>query len=346
MNNNTKELIMNKLNKIGVSALCGSLAAISAANAGDLTVTGGADITWVSQEGAVTGNPMGIGSNFGFSGSGELDNGWSVALSIAHDNGGGYSNTSVTVGVPGTGDFLLNQGGTGTGIQRMDDMTPTVWEEADGAGLSAGINKVTGTAGGATIEWTPSMTPDGLAARIAYSPDSDSEPSGDKAMAGVSGPKGQGWDVTLTATDALHGVAGLTAYAGYSQVDQFANTTAISGDVDETVFGAKYAMGSFTVGYQRSVEDTGRAATNTEYTNTAYGITFNVNDDLSIGYNHVESDVTTTTNVTAEADSLQAAYTMGGATFRIAEVDVKNQAYSTAAGTDVESTIISLGLAF
>ena len=38
---------MNKLNKIGVSALCGSLAAISAANAGDLTVTAGADLTWV-----------------------------------------------------------------------------------------------------------------------------------------------------------------------------------------------------------------------------------------------------------------------------------------------------------
>ena len=33
---------MNKLTKLGVSALCGSLAAISAANAGDLTVTGSA----------------------------------------------------------------------------------------------------------------------------------------------------------------------------------------------------------------------------------------------------------------------------------------------------------------
>ena len=37
---------MNKLTKVGCSALCGSLAAISAANAGDLTVTGGADLTF------------------------------------------------------------------------------------------------------------------------------------------------------------------------------------------------------------------------------------------------------------------------------------------------------------
>ena len=81
---------MNKLNKIGISALCGSLAAILAANAGELTVTGGADVTWTSLSGQVTGNPLGIGSNFGFSGSGELDNGWTVDLSIAHTNVGAY----------------------------------------------------------------------------------------------------------------------------------------------------------------------------------------------------------------------------------------------------------------
>ncbi len=73
---------MNKLTKIGASALCGSLAAISAANAGDLTVSGGADMTWVSQEKAVVGQPIGLGSNYTFSGSGELDNGWNVKLNI------------------------------------------------------------------------------------------------------------------------------------------------------------------------------------------------------------------------------------------------------------------------
>jgi len=48
--------------------------------------------------------------------------------------------------------------------------------------------------------------------------------------------------------------------------------------------------------------------------------------------------------VTAEADSIQAAYTMGGATIRIAEVDVENQTYTAA--SDYEATILSLGLAF
>ena len=36
---------MNKLTKIGASALCGSLAAVSAASAGDMTVTGGVDMS-------------------------------------------------------------------------------------------------------------------------------------------------------------------------------------------------------------------------------------------------------------------------------------------------------------
>ena len=77
-----------------------------------------------------------------------------------------------------------------------------------------------------------------------------------------------------------------------------------------------------------------------------YSITFNVNDDLSVGYNHVESDESGNSKETAEASSIQAAYTMGGATFRIAEVDVSNQSYSTAATADLDATIISLGLAF
>ena len=71
---------MNKLTKVGCSALCGSLAAISAANAGDMTVTGGVDMTWTSLEDGTTGNPIGIGSNLTFKGSGELDNGWTFDL--------------------------------------------------------------------------------------------------------------------------------------------------------------------------------------------------------------------------------------------------------------------------
>jgi len=338
---------MNKLTKYGVSALCGSLAAISAAHAGDLTVTGGADMTWMSKSDDTTGNPLGIGSNFTLKGAGELDNGWAVDLTIAMTNANAYSNTSVKVGVPGVGDILANQGGSGTGIQRMDDMTPTVWEEADGAGLSATINKISGGSAGATLEITPSVTPDGLTARFAWTPDADGGSSiADKTTGAAAGVEGSAWDLTLEATEDLHGMAGLTLYGGMAEVDRYTDAAGNSGNRDETVYGFKYAMGGFTIGYQITDEDTGETGV-TGYENTSYGITFSVNDDLSIGYGHTESDGSgTSSKADPSADSLQVAYTMGGATFRIAEIDVENAGYTTAASGDKDSTVISLGLAF
>jgi outer membrane protein OmpU len=338
---------MNKLTKIGASALCGSLAAISSANAGDLTVTGGADMTWISLDDAVTGNPIGMGSNMTFAGSGELDNGWTVDLSIAHKNANAYSTTTVTVGVPGLGDFLIIQGGSGTGIDRMDDSTPTVWEEAYGTGLGHTIDTVSGASGGAGFEFTPSGTPDGLTARLSWSPNVSGSGSSDKGGSGAgAGVKQSGWDLTLDASSDLTGMEGLSLYGGISQVEVDQSGSTHSGDVEERTVGVKYAVGGFTLGYQWSEEENGRATTATKYSNEGYGITFAINDDLTIGYGHYESEQTSTTNVTEEATSVQLAYTMGGASFRIAESSGENIGYSTATGKDKDATTISVGLAF
>jgi hypothetical protein len=203
-----------------------------------------------------------------------------------------------------------------------------------------------GSSGGATVELTPEGMPDGMTVRAAWSPNADDEPASDKTGGGDSGTLGSGWDVTVEAGPDMIGVDGLTIYGGISQVDRFQNASGVDGDSEETVIGIKYAVGSFSMGYQVSDDDTGNKTTNKSYDNTMYSVTFNVNDDLSIGYAHVESTRESTANITAEADSIQAAYTMGGATFRIAEVDVENQTYSTAASADKDATIISLGLAF
>ena len=336
---------MNKITKIGASALCGSLAAISAANAGDLSVTGGVDMSWTSLPKADSGNPIGIGSNLTFSGSGELDNGWSVALSVAHTNANAYSNTNVVVGIPGLGDIRIDQGTTGTGIDRMDDNTPNVWEEAYGTGLSAGIDTVSGVSGGTNIEWTPN-TPDGTTVRVAWSPDVGGKNGNDKATGASESVKGGGFDITVEATGEGMGLEGLTLYGGVSQVETYQNTTAYNGDAQEMTVGAKFAVGSFTLGYQWSEEDNGRATTATKYTNDGYGITFAINDDLSVGYGHYESEQTSTTNVTEEAQSIQLAYTMGGATFSMAQSQGTNMGYTTAASGDRDATTISLGLAF
>jgi len=337
---------MNKLTKIGASALCGSLAAISAANAGDLSVTGGVDMSWVSLQKTNVGNPIGIGSNLTFSGSGELDNGWSVDLSVANTNANAYSNTNVTIGVPGLGDFRISQGVSGSGIDRMDDLTPNVWEEAYGTGLSTGIDTVGGVSGGSNIEWTPSMTPDGATVRLSWSPNAGGSGASDKGGSGtINGPQGSGYDATLTLTSDLHGMDGLTIFGGISSTEQETNASTYSGDKDERTMGATYAWGAWTVGYQWSEEDLGRATGATEYENDGYGITFQVNDDLSLGYNYYESNQKGN-GVTAEVDSIQIAYTMGGATIRLAEANGDNLSYQTGGTFDKDATTLSVGLAF
>jgi len=336
---------MNKVTKLGVSALCGSLAAMSAANAGDLSVTGGVDMSWITLGGQTTGNPIGMGSNLTFAGSGELDNGWNVALSVAMTNSDVYSNTNVTVTVPTLGDIRIDQGTSGTGIDRIDDVIPTVWEEADGWGLGSGIAKVAGGSSGSTIEYTPNMLPGGLTARIAFSPDAGGT-AADKARTAQQSAEGGAWDLMVEATSDLTGIEGLTLQAGMAEITQYTDSAAVTGDEEETTYAITYAAGGFTVGYQWSETDLGTTTSEQEYENEGYGITFNVNDDLSIGYNHYESAQTNTANVTAEATSIQIAYSVGGASVRLADGSVDNAAYQSTAAYDLEGTVLSVSLAF
>lgn len=338
---------MNKLTKIGASALCGSLAAVSAANAGDMTVTGGVDMSWISLPKQNVGNPIGIGSNLTFSGSGDLENGWTVAYTVANTNAQAFSNANVVITIPGTGDLRIDGGVSGTGIDRMDDMTPNVWEEAYGIGLAGTPNTVSGVSGGAGLEFTPSFTPDGLTARIAWSPDAGGGGAGDKSSTETSGSTlGSGYDITLEASSDLLGMEGMTLYGGISRIDRYQNSTAFNDDVDERTVGIKYAVGGFTLGYQWSEEENGRATTNTKYQNDAYGVTFSINDDLSIGYNNYKSERTSTTNIELEASSVQIAYSMGGVSVRLADGSIDNQNYTTGAGNQRDATTLSVALAF
>jgi len=339
---------MNKLSKIGASALCGSLAAISAADAGDLAVTGGIDMSWISLSDQVTGNPIGIGSNFSLSGSGELDSGWSVKLAVDLTNAAAYSSVNVTVGVPSVGDFIISTGLSGTGIDRMDDKTPNVWEEAYGTGLGTGVDTVSGASAGAGVEFTPNFMPDGLTLRAHASPLVSGKDSGDKSSSGASAStlKG-GFDITLDMTDALLGVDGLSVYGGISDIEQYVNAAAYSGNKKEKTMGFSYAMPvGLTLGAQWSEEDLGKASGALKYTNIGYGVTFSINDDLSIGYNLYKSDQDNDTDVELEASSFQIAYSMGGLSLRVADADVDNAKYSTAATNDLSATTVSVALAF
>ena len=347
---------MNKLTKVGCSALCGSLAAFSAATAGDLTVTGGADLTYFSQGGAVTGNPFGMASAVTFAGTGELDNGWTFALTIAEGDGVAYSATNVDIVMGGLGSLNFNQGNSGNGIVVYDNVLPTAWEEAHGAGLSGGVKTVTGigTSNNVAYRFPKAL---GTEIQVAYAFDVGSTDTADKATSSTSDSVGRGYDATIKINPSLGTeiLSGLNLYAGASTIEVYDNQTTLE-DKYEGVGAITYALGPVEIGAMWSGLYTGDDSTLTDYhsyKNHGFGIAFNVNDDLSVsygeyqsrkaGYNEAGMQTGEGTRV-VEVTSWQAAYTMGGASFRVADVTVDNALWVD--DDDESATIVSMSLAF
>ena len=127
---------MNKFTKIGLSALCGSLASISAASAGPIEVTGSALATWTGLGGQVSGNPLGMKSNMSFIGSGELDGGQTFTLTIVHNDKDAWSAADIVLNTNSIGSLTFSQG-NGSAISAYDDKTPTAWEEVWDTGSGA-----------------------------------------------------------------------------------------------------------------------------------------------------------------------------------------------------------------
>jgi len=332
---------MNKLTKIGVSALCGSLASVVSANAGALSVTGGATATYVSLDQETTGNPFGMASAMTFKGEGELDNGSTFVLSIAHTNKAAYTGSQIAITTPTLGTFRYDEGG-GTGLDRIDDMMPTAWEEVDGTGLGMGLQTVAGAGGSNDIEWEIGLgLPEGMATYVAFNPLPRGNKNANKVTGGATDDgqvDGIGWDVVVTHSGLYDG---LNVFAGYSEIDQ-----AGVSDRKQTAYGATFAIGGLTLGYQWSEDDNpAAAATADAYENQAYGVSFAVNDNLTISYNYHESDQDTSgTDTKLEGQSIQASYTVGGASVKFAESDVDNAKYQ--AGTNREGRTVALTLAF
>ena len=349
---------MNKLTKVGCSALCGSLAAISAANAGDLEVTGGADLTYVSLGGQVTGNPFGMASAVTFKGSGELDNGWTFALTIAEGDGVAYSASNVDIVMGGLGSLNFNQGNSGNGIVIYDNVLPTAWEEPYGAGLSGGVKTVVGIGTSDNIAYRfPKFM--GTEIQVAYTYDQGTTDTADKSTSQSNTVTGAGYDATIKINPSLGTeiLSGLNLYAGGSVIEQYDNGNYLE-DKYEGVGAIVYALGPVEVGATWSGLYTGAEYTSGTgyhtYKNHGFGVAFNVNDDLSVsygeyqsrkaGYNNTNTQATGEEGRVVEVTSWQAAYTMGGASFRIADVKADNVLWSSTA--DQKATVVSLGLAF
>ena len=149
---------MDKFQKIGLSALCGSLAALTSANAGEMTVKGGATATWSSNTGDTTGNPIGISSGLTFTGAGELDNGTTFTLTMTQADQSAWSAGSINMTFPSMGSFKIGSADGGGGIGAYDDKMPTAWEETWGTSLGTGIDLAKGSGSSMYLQYsTPSI---------------------------------------------------------------------------------------------------------------------------------------------------------------------------------------------
>ena len=347
---------MNKLTKVGLSALCGSLAAVSSANAGEMTVTGGVDMSWMSKGGHVstTGNPIGMGSNLTFKGSGELDNGWTFDLTVAMLNNDAYSNTDVKLTMGGFGELNFNQGNSGNGIDAMDDKMPTAWEEPWGMGLGTGVHLVRGVGPQQNVQYkTPTIF--GVTLTAAVAPDMGAADTADKGTAATYDGTGKGMDATININPSMgtEVLSGLNIFAGGHYTENFDQTAGLNNAYEGTV-GVTFDIGPISLGTQHDAIHTGKTTTASDvdyYKNHAYGVSFNINDDLSVSYGERTSQqgfVNPGPNeaVHMEMESYQIAYTMGGASIRYAKSEVDNAAYQTQAGYDNDAQVISVSLAF
>ena len=125
---------MKNITKLGLTALAGTLVA-SSAFAGSMSVSGSAKISHGSaDEDEVQGNSFSNSKGIGFSGSGELDNGYTVSTTYTMSNAA-FSSSQVTIDMGDMGTVGLWNNANGAGINKYSDMMPTageqVWDDSD-----------------------------------------------------------------------------------------------------------------------------------------------------------------------------------------------------------------------
>ena len=353
---------MNKLKKIGLSALCGSLAAATGANAGELSVSGSATVSYTSVDGDVTGNPLGMNSGMTFVGSGELDSGATYKYTLTQADQTAYSAGSIVL-TTAFGTFGLGHGHGGHGIDAYDDAMPTAWEETWGTGVGTGVHLVNGIGSSTNVQYkTPVVPVLGMTLAVAYAGKVDGTQINDKGnSAAGSDDTGHGYDAVVTLNPNWGGWnSGLNIFAGgHVTRGTNPNPTVVddshNDDAAEGVLGATFALGPVTIGAQKTAEYVkGAKRTGTDpdyYTGKHYGVSFQVNDDLSLSWGNMVSkkyfvDPGNNEAVEIDAESWQIAYSMGGIAFKFAETSVDNATYTSGTSADKDGTTLAVTFAF
>ena len=329
---------MNKLKKIGVSALAGSLAVCSA-NAADVSVTGSLAVTYTQVDNKeVTGNPLGMDNEFNFNIAGELENGFGVSYFMnMGERASGMDSAKLSVDMGDLGTIAFDQG-SGSGLMNIDDMTPSaneeVWDGLDTTG--SGLVDALGASG--RIQYVNDFG--GVKLDASYGPGSASNNAdGDTSGSGENG----GYGAAVMISGDTVGVDGLNFGGGYGETEQGAGVN----DLEEMTFYVTYASGPVSVGFQQS-DISGGATGSTEQSAQFYSVAFNVNENFAVSYGEKNTDFesSTSADVEEEVHGFGFSYTMGSMKIAGNRNEGKNLGGSTGVAAEDVDTEIKLSFAF
>ena len=347
---------MTNLKKVGLTALASSLVAVSA-QAGSLSVSGGAEMSYTGMEtnqiGASSqlnnnGNRFGVEKFISFNGSGELDNGHTISL---YHGGpvGAFSSSALTYDMGDMGSLTYQNSTGDLGIGKIDDLMPSAYEEPwDGLDFTSG-SAGSGVAGrvdsGQTgFNYSNSF---GIAnINIGYAPKTTNDFRGDDG--GFSGIVAS--EASATANPSSTSIAiqadvidGLNVFAGHGKKGRDVATEEF--EDDHSTIGFKYTIGAVTAGYQYSEIDDGQTASTAADTETdAVGIAFAINENLTLSYGYQETEQTALSD--QEIDGFAVGYSMGGMSIKAQRNEGEDGTAAGAAVTEVERTEILVGFAF
>ena len=331
---------MNAIKKIGLSALAGSLVAMSA-NALEVTMSGGASVA-VTSAAKTNKSTFYQNDSITFKVSGETDGGLTVTTSMELDGDtagttAGMDSRSIKMEHPEFGTVTFSGHGGDTVIGGWDDMTPTAYEEVWALTKSSGTTSVgnssIGGFGGNNLWRYDSPTFGGATFSASYNSASKT--------GSVNSYSDMGIKFVPEAVD------GLSMGYAMGEHDESTSGTGNGTDVlglDSSTLWVKYAIGSVTVGYQESEVDGPTVTQDDE--STAMSISYAISDDLSVSYGTHELDLgsATATGTDQESSGFSASYTMGGTTISAAFNETDNIAGT--ATDDEESMEIALVFAF
>ena len=332
---------MNNLKKIGLTALAASLVSTSVF-AGEVTVSGDASINWENYSGVAKSSTksFSMGNQLTFSGSGELDNGLTVALSFVLDQnddsttaggayaGGPFDSHSVSISSDALGTLKFHgEGGDSAQNAVGDTAAGNIWDNFD-ARATGNATLSESAAGDNIIHYTlPSMV-DGLALAASYTP------------AGANDESSNAYSVVYT------GIEGLTASYGHGSADgQSVGAGGTATNSDTTSMKVSYVYGSVTLAYSDHEHDSNTDTSDQDA--TSWKVSYAVSDAISVTYGSDSLDSKATADTSdAEYTKVTGSYTSGGMTVSANYQEADNSNYSAAAAEDEEYVGLSLSFAF